>query len=196
MAGYIVINFNPCCEELDTLQFIADNPSNYSGGQTVIYNGLCYTVVLAVGFGTPSFPNEPTFGGAAGGGPYDPDTAYIVSDDDDDGCNNVLCPTNECGCYTLTSCNATCDCIDIRIDNLSGFGTAQLTVPTGSFPNTQPFWQFQLIDGGGPTGAFFELSQDAGVGVWKIREIASITGTPNGGTIILACFQEILLVMF
>ena len=182
MAAYTVINFNPCCEELDTLQFIADNPSNYSGGQTVIYNGLCYTVVLALGFGTPSFPNEPTFGGAAGGGPYDPDTAYIVADNND--CDNVLCPTNECGCYTLTSCNTTCDCIDIRIDNLSGFGTAQLTIATGSFPNMQPFWQFELVDGGGPTGAFFELSQDAGVGVWKIREIASITGIPNGGTIL------------
>lgn len=103
MAGYIVINFVPCCKDLDVIRFIADNPSNYTAGQTVIYNDLCYTIVTAIGFGTPTSPNEPAYGGVAGGGPYLADTAYLISDEND--CTNSLCPENECGCYTLTSCN-------------------------------------------------------------------------------------------
>ena len=104
MAGYIRINFIPCCKDLDVISFIADNPSNYTAGQTVIYNDLCYTIQTAIGFvPPPGLPFEPAYGGVAGGGPYLADTAYLISDEND--CTNSLCPENECGCYTLTSCN-------------------------------------------------------------------------------------------
>ena len=82
-----------------------------------------------------------------------------------------------------------CDCIDINIYNLSGFGTANLTTPTGTFLNGQPFWQFELnnppppIGDGLPSGVFAELSQLNGSGPWLIYIISGINGIPNVGKV-------------
>lgn len=84
-----------------------------------------------------------------------------------------------------------CDCIDIRLYNGPGYGVANLTTPTGTFLNGQPYWQFELYnppppDGDGlPTGLYFELSQVNGSGSWKIYSIPSIPSTPNTGTELL-----------
>lgn len=86
-----------------------------------------------------------------------------------------------------TPCGATCDCIDVTIFNFAGFGTANLTTPTGTFPNGQPFWQFELnnppppLGDGLPSGVFAEISQINGVGDWYIWSGIIINGIPNQG---------------
>ena len=76
-----------------------------------------------------------------------------------------------------------CDCITLRITvefPIVADFIQELTTPTGTFPNGQPYWQFFNSE----TGYYYELSQDNGVGVWKVRA-ETTPFTVNTGDVIL-----------
>jgi hypothetical protein len=79
-----------------------------------------------------------------------------------------------------------CDCIRLRlVKELAIAGTYVESIidltnanQSGTFGNGQPYWQF--FDA--TLNNSIEVSQDAGVGPWKIRLLESIPQTVNTGT--------------
>lgn len=91
-------------------------------------------------------------------------------------------------CVECDVISGECECFQIKIYDKLGFGFAKLSGSTGTFPNGQPYWQFELLDTttGLPYNGFnYELSQFSGSGQWQIYEITTIGQPPNTGLLVL-----------
>jgi len=91
-------------------------------------------------------------------------------------------------CVECDVISGECECFQIKIYDKLGFGFAKLSGSTGTFPNGQPYWQFELLDTttGLPYNGFnYELSQFSGSGQWQIYEITTIGQAPNTGLLVL-----------